>query len=112
MKKLLLVLVLLLYSVPGFASWFDSEEPKEPEKETVCFYSIQVSGEKETAVFYVFQGGCDGFFQVGIIEQSKIITLDKSLGELSNTTYSNIETRNSDIDQKWPALQKIKFFIK
>jgi hypothetical protein len=110
MKKLLLITILLLYAIPGTSKWFN-KELEQPEKPTVCFYSTQVSGENETAVFYVFKGGCEGFFQVGIIEQSRIITLDRNLKELSNTTYSNTEIRNDDVNQKWPDLQKIKFFI-
>lgn len=126
MKKIIIFLFVLLWSVQAFAIWpFDDDESElssaekvEPVKPRLCHYKIHISGvdkdgdgQDDQKVWYVFRGVCGNITQVGIIDE-----LQRKVLEISNdqivliTEYYGDNRKKALISDKWGDLNTIYFF--
>lgn len=112
MKTLILIMTILFLSFSANAKWLglvddDKPEEKEPEKPSLCNYSIDIG----KGVFFVFEGGCVGFIHKGIIDirKNKIIVLDKSLEKDYDSNFTTPEARIEFTKKKWKGLTPVRY---
>lgn len=110
MKALIFIMVTIFLSFPASALWGIGDakkEDKEPKKPSLCNYSIDIG----KGVFFVFEGGCDGFIHKGIIDvrKNKIIVLDDSLEKEFDSNFATPKARIEFTEKKWKGLTPVQY---
>lgn len=110
MKTIILIItaIFLSFTASAFLGFGEKkEEIKEPEKLSICYHSIDIS----KGVFFIFQGGCEEFKHVGIIDvrKNKIIVLDDSLEKEFDSNFTTSKARIEFTEKKWKGLTPVKY---
>jgi len=111
MKTLILIVGIFIFPLTASALWGYGEKEevkiKEPEKPSICHYSIDIG----KGVLFIFQGGCEEFKHVGIIDvrKNKIIILDDSLEKEFDSNFTTPNARADFTEKKWKGLTPVKY---
>lgn len=115
MKKILLILICILFSVNSFAIFgFGKKKdaiPVEIEPVQVikqCFYQMEVR-PNVYGIFVVLQEDCDGISLVGVVSGRRIIEYDENLDMSNEQSPKTDEAFREKVNSLWPDMQEIKF---